>query len=275
MLNISPVMTLVKSGLTERLRSVRSLILIILSGVLHGGLLFLPMPQWWLRATDTDETLEPELEDVLEESGVIAITTLPVIAEPEAEIIAPVAPVPLPEETPPAPLTQVPDNVPNDIPPEAPLDELEDLEDLEELPDPVEEPDPEPPVEKDEPLPPEPEKSNEPEAGIAVPFNADFKHVDGATTGCYGLENCLTVTGKSFKDVAREIRQQLENQGYELSPYDNDDDNGANHDIYEMRPPDTPDMVEYLNIFGDGLRDAFYVISPGLITKEDLESLDL
>ncbi|MBE9068700.1 hypothetical protein IQ260_18805, partial [Leptolyngbya cf. ectocarpi LEGE 11479] len=82
--------------------------LVAVSVVLHGSLLLLPMPQWGQRSA------EPEI--VVEESDAIAITTLPVVSKPIPEEIPPVEPPPPapPEAAPPPPLTQVPDNVPEE-----------------------------------------------------------------------------------------------------------------------------------------------------------------
>ncbi len=250
-------------------------LLIFLSVILHGGLLVLPMPQWWLRTAAPESVLDEELE----QSGAIALTIVPPIANPEPEPIAPatdlepIAPA-LPEAPSPVieppPLTQVPEELIAEIPEELEKD-LED--DIQEEP----EQEPDPPLENidDNQLDTDPANSD-PEAGIATPFNDDFPHIAGAQSGCYGLENCRIVDGQTFRDIAKAIRQDLEAKGYKLIPYDNSDSGGGNHRIYEMRLLNEPDTeVNYLNIFGEGLTGAFYVITPQLIEREDLEALAL
>ncbi len=253
-------MALVRSSLVNRLPNIRGLSgLVVLSAVLHGGLLLLPLPQWWSADSEPDE--------VIEESGAIAITTLPVITKPEPKTIAPVEPVSPPAVLPPAPLTQVPEALPEDT-----LEELESID----VPADIPPENTEVPVENDNQLPLDRQNSDDPEAGVAIPFSDDFPHIMGATSGCYGLEHCRTVAGQSFNNVARQIRQDLENKGYELTPYDNDDGDGANHDIYEMRLLASPEAdVQYLNIFGEGFAEAFYIITLKIITREELETLDI
>lgn len=228
-------------------------VLLGLSIALHGSLLLLPV-RWLSIAETTEPSLEPE---ELPESGAIALTTLPPIAQPAApaEPVEVAPPESLPEPEPP-PLVQVPPAVA-------------------EIPQVVETPEREPEPEPDSQPEPEPEPTNtEPEAGIAVRFSNDFPHVAGAASGCFGLENCRTIAGETFRDVAKAIREGLEAKGYELTPEDNGDESGGNHRIYRMiSPPDN--QVKYLNIFGEGLTGAFYLITSDPIKRGDLEALDL
>ncbi|MEO0432682.1 MAG: hypothetical protein AAF151_13420 [Cyanobacteria bacterium J06656_5] len=228
--------------------------------VFHGGLLLLPTPQWWQPSEEPEAEAEPPV--VLEESGAIAITTLPVVPQPvPEEEIAPVEPAPLPElsQPPQTILTQVPDTLPEETvkEPEQPEENLPENKT------------------DDRPDPEEPEAS-EPEAGIAIQFDSDFPHVAGAVSGCYGLENCRRAEGQNYTDTLREISEGLEAQGYELTPYDdNDDSDVRNHRIFEMRLPSDPDAeVKYLNVFGDGLKAAIYIITPNIITQADLQALE-
>ncbi|MEL6231986.1 MAG: hypothetical protein AAFR24_18940 [Cyanobacteria bacterium J06627_3] len=224
--------------------------------VLHGGLLLLPTPQWWRPSEDPDVVVEPPV--ILEESGAIAITTLPVVPQPLPEETVPVEPAPLPELSQPSEtvLTQVPETLPEDVEPEQPDENL-------------------PENKTDNQPEPEPE-DNEPEAGIAMQFDADFPHLAGAVSGCYGLENCRRAEGQNYTEALQEIGEGLEAQGYELTPYDdNDDSDVRNHRIFEMRLPGDPDAgVKYLNVFGDGLKAAIYIITPNIITQADLQSLE-
>lgn len=238
-------------------------LLVVLSVVFHGGLLLLPMPQGWLKSEEPEQDLADE---ELEQSGAIALTTLPIITKPEPAVPAESEPTPTIIEPP--PLTQVPDDILEDIP-----------EELEEEPE--EEPEGkniEEGIEAVPAVPPETtdnnlnDQNNEPEAGIAVPFNDDFPHIIGAQSGCYGLDNCRFVEGQTFRDVAKEILQTLEAKGYELTAYDNDDSGEGNHRIYKMRLSSNPEgELKYLNIFGEGLTGAFYVITPKVIERGDLE----
>ena len=223
-------------------------LLILLSVVLHGALLLLPTPGL--------QTVEPEPEDPIEESGAIALTTLPTIAKPEPEPAVPVAPAP--PDTPSAPLTEVPEVLPPEV-----FEDTSEVEDLESPPD--------PPLDNNEPEP----QDTEPEAGIAVQFGADFPHLAGAKSGCYGLDNCRIAEGQNYTDALRDISERLETQGYTLTPYTgNDDSDVRNHRIFEMRLPSEPDAdVKYLNVYGEGLKTAIYIITPHIITQEDLQSL--
>ncbi|MEO0350043.1 MAG: hypothetical protein AAF282_08340 [Cyanobacteria bacterium P01_A01_bin.15] len=223
-------------------------ILIWLSVALHGALLMLPTPGF--------QPAEPEPEAPIEESGAIALTTLPTIAKPEPA--APVDPAP-PAVTPTAPLTQVPEVLPPEV--------LEDTTEVNEL-----EPVPELPLQTTDPEP----ADSEPEGGIAVQFSADFPHLTGSQSGCYGLDNCRIAEGQNYTDALREISERLETQGYTLTPYTgNDDSDVRNHRIFEMRLPSDPDAdVKYLNVFGEGLKTAIYIITPRIITQEDLQSLE-
>ncbi|NEQ53956.1 MAG: hypothetical protein F6K11_28140 [Leptolyngbya sp. SIO3F4] len=229
------------------------------------------MPQWWLHSV----TLEPEIEEDLEQSGAIALTTLPIVAKPEPEQVLPEPPkleqiAPAIAEAPPTviepPPTQLPEELIEEIPEELEEDEQEEFEQ-----------EPDPPLENlDDNQFEADTDNNEPEAGIAIQFNDDFPHIAGAQSGCFGLENCRIVDGQSFRDVAKAILQDLEAKGYELTPYDNSDSGGGNHRIYEMRQLSDSDIaLKYLNIFGEGLTGAFYVITPELIERGDLESLGL
>lgn len=256
------MMKWVKYPVMARLQTDRGLgVLVTVSVMLHGGLLLLPMPQWWQRAA------EPEPEIAVEESDAIAITTLPAISKPVPKEITPVEPPPAPPTTvvQPPPLTQVPDNLPEE---QLAVEALETAE----------QPDSEPLPENNEPEQQEPEPDNsEPEAGIAVKFNSDFPHLAGAEAGCYGLENCRKAEGQNYLDALNNISQGLEAQGYELTPYDgNDDSDVRNHKIYEMRLLNDPDAaVKYLNVFGEGLKTAIYIITPDIVTQAELQALEL
>ena len=230
-------------------------ILIGLSAIAHVGLLLLPMPQGWLTSQEPEDS--PDV--ILEESGAIAITTLPIVAQPEVVAPAPPPPPAPPVLSEPPPLTEIPDDI-----------VLADT--LEEATEPLDDLDIDGPEEEEEP--PAEENNDLPEAGIAVPFSDDFSHLAGAQAGCYGLNNCLRVEGQNFRDISKEISQRLENQGYVLTIHDNGDTSGGNHRIYEMRSQEQSE-VKYLNIFGEGLTGGFYMITPDIITKEDLETLEI
>ena len=147
-------------------------ILIGLSAVAHVGLLLLPMPQDWLTS---QESAEP-VEVILEESGAIAITTLPIVAQPEPEVVALAPPPPAAqiEVVEPPPLTDVPD----DIVLADTLEETTELLDDLDIDNPDEEAEEEPLAE---------ESNDQPEAGIAVPFSDDFSHLSGPSQGVMGL----------------------------------------------------------------------------------------
>ncbi|MEA5464578.1 hypothetical protein [Leptothoe sp. PORK10 BA2] len=238
-------------------------VLIGLSLALHGGLLLLPMPQGGFSPVEP----EPELENRVEESGAIALTTLPIVTKPKSENVSPIAP-PLPAiaQPPSAPLTQVPENLPDEV-----LADLAESEQREDESDPAV-PQPEQPPEQTEPDPENPA----PEKGLAVQFSSDFPHIAGSLSGCYGLENCRRTEGENYTNVLDNLSKSLEAQGYELTPYDgNDDSDVRNHRIYEMRLPNDPQAgVKYLNVFGDGLKAAIYIITPHVITQAELAALE-
>ena len=232
--------------------------LIILSVGLHCGLLLLPMPRWWLTSTEPD----PE-EIVVEENDAIAVITLPKVSPKPAAVRAPAA-----VESPPP--VQVPETLPaiDEIYDETYVDDAvlddEPVEDITETTDDVEND-----AADIEPQP------NEPEAGIAFQFNSDFPHLAGSQAGCYGLENCRTAEGQNYVDAVQEIRSRLEAQGYTLTLYEgNDDSDVRNHRIYEMRLPEDSDTeVKYLNVFGEGLKTAIYIITTRIVTQDELETL--
>ena len=238
-------------------------LLVMVSVAFHGGLFLLPMPQWWLRSVEP----EPKPEVDVEQSGAIALTILPTIAQPE-----PVVPEPAPTvtEQPPftqAPLTQISDDLLEDI-----QEEIEgEPEDLEEEPEELEDD-----IEEVPALPPE-DLDNNLEADLAFVFNDDFPHIEGAASGCgnYALENCRTVDGKNSSEVVTFLKQDLEAQGYKLEDVTpEDDDRYDNQKIFKMIDPNDPNAeVKYLNIFGEGLMGAFYVITSELIERQDLEAL--
>lgn len=238
----------------------RSWHLVALSVIFHGVLVLFPMPQWWLNSDYSK--LEPG--ESLEESGAIALTTLPIVAAPEPEVTPPVIPAPpaqIVEEPLPAELSPVEINEP------AVDDEGE--------------PEPEPPPDEPPPEapPPEPDTTNgEPEAGIAFEFRDGFPHIGEAQAGCnnYGLGNCRTVDAQNLREVARSLRQDLEAQGYSLKDVTPEDsEEHANHKIFELSFPGAGE-VKYLNIFGadDQLTGAFYIITPTLITRQNLKDLE-
>ena len=147
--------------------------LIVFSVVLHGGLLLLPMPQWWLHSVAPEP--EPEIGADLEQSGAISLTNFPLIAkpEPEPEPTIPVIPeVPQPTiESP--PLVQIPEELIEEI-------REEQEEELVEVIDEEFELEPDPPLENTDNDQLEADTTNnEPEAGIATPFNDDFPHIAG------------------------------------------------------------------------------------------------
>ena len=159
-------------------------------------------------------------------------------------------------------LIQVPETLPEEPIVEETVDDLEDSEDLEQTFEPADDGD---------------EQDSEPEAGIAVQFSNDFPHLAGAQTGCYGLDNCRRVDGQNYKEALQSIRENLEAQGYVLTPYEgNDDSDVRNHRIYEMRlPEDSEADVKYLNVFGEGLKAAIYIITLRLITPAELQALTI
>ena len=230
----------------------------LLSITLHGVLLLLPMPQWWSRPAES----EPEI--VIEQSGAISLTTLPVIPQPESPPAPETAAQPKVNEPP--VITQMPENV-TAVDNRLVEDTVADLED-----------EPDSPVEEDMDVAEEEDIDSpprEPEAGIAFQFSSDFPHLTGSQAGCFGLENCRVAEGQNYIDALQEIRDNLETQGYVLTLYEgNDDSDVRNHRIYEMSLPSAPDdEVKYLNVFGDGLRTAIYIITSRIVTQEELQTL--
>ncbi len=232
--------------------------LIVVSLAFHGVLLSLPMPQWWLTAVKT----KPKPKEILEESGAIALTMLPVVSVPEAS--EPVEPNPPPE---PEVIEELPVQVP-----EAIVEEIAHIEEPENINDPESAP---PEVLPDE-LPPTP-PDYEPEAGIAFAFGDDFPHITDTTPGCgnHGLENCRTINGKNFSDIGRSFSEDFRSQGYkveDITPEDSEEHN--NQIIFKIYDPNNPNAeIKYLNIFGEGLNSAFYVLAPNIVTRADLDAL--
>lgn len=251
-------MKLVRPSLVNRLRTKSGLwILIVLSVAFHGVLLSMPMPQWWLTAEKNEPRTEPE--DILEESGAISLTTLPVVAAPEPEVTETEEPASPPEEIIPEIIEQ------------APLTEVS--EDIPQEPEDTNEPEPT----SLEPVPGEPTPDpadNEPESGVAFAFKDDFPHADGSETGCgsVSLENCRTVNGNSFNNIAKSLRKDLEAQNYTLNDITpEDDDRYENHIIFEIIDSTDPDAeIKYLNVLSEDFLSAFYIITPDILTREEL-----
>ncbi|MEM9482814.1 MAG: hypothetical protein AAGA83_03890 [Cyanobacteria bacterium P01_F01_bin.116] len=232
-------------------------LLIILSVAFHGGLLLLPMPQWWLRSAEP----EPEIDvEELEQSGAISLTRLPVAA-PEPEVIEPLEPkIEAPE---PLILTEVPDNLPEEVLEEVPAEDLETPENPE-IPD----------VDNEAPLDSSTE-DNEPELGIAVRFDQDFTHVDGAEAGCYGLNNCHMVSDKNVDEVSNDLISKYENRGYQLELYEDPTvDRDRSHKIYTMYSIDDHNAPpQYLNILVEGIKTITYLVTQDIIDREKLKGL--
>ncbi|WP_223342591.1 hypothetical protein [Synechocystis sp. PCC 7339] len=237
----------------------------VCASAIHGGLLWLPLPPEPSPPTSAESPPE-------------AIATVPL-----ADLVTP-APMakstqePTPEPTPPpppapqAPAKSVTPKPPRSqpSPPKAPPKAVTPPQPAPPTPEPKPaleanetkaiEPEPIPALEA-RPIEPEPIPEPIRELMPGIP------HLEGATSGCHGSDNCHFLEGATVRNVTQDLQARLEAQGFRLS--EGYRDTGLR--VYEVYRDDKP--VQFLHIASDNAgRDTFYVLSPQQKTLEELRS---
>lgn len=243
-----------KSARSERAQQIGLLLTLGISVSLHGGLLWLPVPE----PETTPEQSEPETLDA------IALLSLPPAVSPAAEVPEVAGTV---AGTPPPP--------PSPISP-SPSPALDESATAMIAPMGVEEPDraevtdsmPTSTPTSPGKTPPKPEPSPEP----PPPTGREFPHYEGARSGCYGSDSCHQVTGGTLHQVRGHLLEQLKAQGYQITERDDLTDTGVR--IYALEHEEHP--PQYLSILSDNAHSnsVYYVIRDEAITSlAELRSL--
>lgn len=125
------------------------------------------------------------------------------------------------------------------------------------------------PVDDGQSTPPFTPSTNE---GPLLSYGDRFPHAVGSVGGCFGLSECRQVTGAgSYRAVARSLIAGLEDQGYAVRLRDDLEDTGRN--VYELTPPTGGASNQFLMVFSGDDGSAIYVMSPEVMTLDDLKSL--
>jgi len=109
-----------------------------------------------------------------------------------------------------------------------------------------------------------------PEQGVVLQLADDFPHLSGSQSGCFGLSNCHQASG-SYRQVVRQLTEQLRANGYRLTEDDTID--GVGHRVFEVVMPHDPESLYYLNVFSDGLDSAVYAITVNILSLDELKNL--
>lgn len=250
--------------------------MVSISATLHMAASVAPWPQ----SPPPEEALvgDSALESAIDvtTTSAIALTPLPTQSAPTQTpptaspqpTVANISPQPRPIAAPPPEILEADLTLP--LPLENPIQPFEEIERLNNPPEqPVSEPDPV--VPDDDPLPAtDPAQDTDEEPGVVIQLAADFPHLAGAQSGCYGLSHCHQMSG-SHRQVARQLTAQMRAQGYQLTEDDTID--GAGHQVFAVVMPQDPGSLYYLNIFSDGLDSAIYAITVDILSLDELKSL--
>ena len=201
---------------------------------------------------------------------------MPVVVLPQSEAPPPPPAPEIPQPTAPkpaAPIAPPPSSKPALLPTDVIPESAPPPPTSQPLPAQSTEPAPRPPDE----LPiadgaPTPAFSPPPEDGPLTRYGDRFPHFEGAVGGCFGLSECRQVSGVgSYRTVARSLIAGLENQGYRVNPRDDLEDTGRN--VYELMPPGGDATRQFLMVFSGADGSAIYVMSPEILTLEELRAL--
>ena len=112
------------------------------------------------------------------------------------------------------------------------------------------------------------------EAGLLIPFSADFPELEGSTNGCFQLENCRRVENQgSPRQIGQQLKVKLED-AYDVTARDDLSESG--YEVFEIRTKNIPDaQVQYLSIFSDQLGSAVYTLTQEPIRLEELRLLNV
>lgn len=235
---------------------------VALSAVAHGVILWLPMPE--VHPPSSPTAAEPEPEDMS-----VVVLSRPASRQepppaPASQPSRSPSPKPAPAITPPPALepTLLPTDVipesssapaPRPSQPKAPAPAIPD----------------ELPIADGEATPAFPSPAS---AGPLIEYGDRFPHFDGAVGGCFGLSECRQVSDiGNYRTVARSLISGLEDQGYTVELRDDLEDTGRN--VYELTPPGNGSTRQFLLVFSNTDGSAIYVMSPDVMTLDELKSL--
>jgi hypothetical protein len=243
--------------------------LILISLVLHGVLLGIPLPEAGDELASDSSMIDAETA-TLESEGPLEITMLPT-ASPPPDLPKPSSAVPPPSQQPPTThqTTLEPSFDHQPAPDTAPVSAAS-----EDLPDPP--PESEPPAHEDSPddPPPDDPPPDDPPPSDPPPTNplSGFQ-LSNAQVGCFNSDACWKVSDNtSFRQVGRTLTQQLEAQGYSLQLRDDLSESGRQ--VMEISHNDIDNgQVNYLSILSSGLGETVYLIADRPLTLQDLENL--
>lgn len=231
---------------------------VALSAVAHGVILWMPMPE--VQPPSPPTAAEPEPEDM----SVVVLSDQETPPVPAPQPSRSPAPEPAPAiAPPPAKETTL---LPTDVIPEASLPPA---------PLPSQPAAPTPPAPDDLPIaegdatPALPPPAS---TGPLIEYGDRFPHFDGAVGGCFGLSECRQVSDiGNYRTVARSLIAGLEDQGYTVELRDDLEDTGRN--VYELIPPGNGSTRQFLLVFSNTDGSAIYVMSPDVMTLDELKSL--
>ncbi|PZO22740.1 MAG: hypothetical protein DCF25_02170 [Leptolyngbya foveolarum] len=110
----------------------------------------------------------------------------------------------------------------------------------------------------------------DPAQSTVMLLGKDFPDLEGAQSGCYGVEGCRQLSG-NYRDTAAQLVVQLKAQGYQITKRNDIDD--AGHRVFEAIAPDSPDKTYYLNIFASDAGNAVYVMAMDILSLAQLQQL--
>lgn len=100
----------------------------------------------------------------------------------------------------------------------------------------------------------------------AIPVN--FPHAVGSQPGCGGRNGCWQNENTQWRSIATTLKQDLENQGYTLTPVEIGSDTGMR--IYQVSKMGEPPY--YLNLLST-LQGTVYIVSEEPLTPEELTAM--
>ncbi|MEM7771868.1 MAG: hypothetical protein AAF327_15330 [Cyanobacteria bacterium P01_A01_bin.37] len=210
--------------------------MLLLSLMLHGLLVFIPVPSTQEKADDSREVsiqITPQTEQLID---------LNEASRPEDAQVEQAIPQDLmPEDLVPEP-TLTPPLASNHATQENVVASNETL----------------PPLDPS-PLPERP--TNEP-----LPFS-QFPHLSGGEVGCYGLDNCHQIQGGNFRQIGNDLTQQIEEEGFEVRFRDDLEDAGIK--VYEVTQDDT---TQYLSVLQPELGRTVYILAAEPVTSSQLQT---
>lgn len=263
--------------------------MVSVSAALHIAASIAPWPQPSTPTAISQEGLvgDPTVEgpDESVTTSAIALTQLPKRSPPAAALSAAMSTASANPSvstiSPPLPIAPSPPNVLAAdpvplLPLEAPVQRFEEIARLDpppEQPAPESDSDSVDPENSQPSMPQEiaPEIASEADQqGPVLQLAADFPHLAGSQSGCYGLSNCHQTSG-NYRQVVRQLTEQMRNQGYQLTEDDTID--GIGHRVFEVVMPHEPSRIYYLNVFSDDLDTAVYAITLDILSLDELKSI--